>query len=266
MKIKLLIINLSFLLFLFLFLGYKTFAQTNFGENPSAGIAISLTISDTNIKDGNIISSTSKGYKLTREAYDPSTYGVVTTSPAVSLENQNSSASSNMFPIISAGKAYVLVSTINGKINKNDYITSSTIPGVGQKAAIDGFTLGTALEPYDNSNSKAIGKILVYINPHYNATFVAVKTNLIESLKSAAGAPFLSPLTTLRYVIAGLIAMLAFILGFIYFGRVVRTGVEALGRNPMAGRFIQLSIIFNLLMTIVIMGIGLAIAYLILVL
>ncbi|KKU82490.1 MAG: hypothetical protein UY11_C0046G0010, partial [Candidatus Amesbacteria bacterium GW2011_GWC2_47_8] len=41
---------------------------------------------------------------------------------------------------------------------------------------------------------------------------------------------------------------------------------EAVGRNPLAGRLIQLSVVLNLLLTALIMGSGLVIAYLILVL
>lgn len=230
--------------------------------NMAGGIAISIDISDNNVKDGNIISSSSKGYVLSRTAYDPSTAGVVTDSPALDIQNTNRSPSTR--EVITSGNAYVLVSSTNGTIGKNDYITSSAITGVGQKSTTDGFVLGVALEPYNNSNKQATGKILVNVSPHYNATFMSTKTNIVDSVRTAVGSPFLSPLTTLRYLLAAIIALLAFILGFVYFGRVIKTGVEALGRNPLAQKAIFLSIIFNLLTTIVIMGVGLGISYLIL--
>lgn len=250
------------LLVLVVFFTPKTLAQTI--SNLSAGVAVSINISDSNVKDGNIVASSSKGYRLSSTAYDPAVIGVISDSPA--LDIQNTSRSPSTRELIASGNAYVLVSSANGSINKNDYISSSTTPGVGQKASIDGYILGTALESYSSSNPKATGKILVNVNPHYNASFIQSKVNLVDSVKTAIGSPFLSPLTTLRYLLAAAIALLAFIMGFVYFGRVVRTGVEALGRNPLAEKSILIGIIFNLVTTIVIMGIGMGIAYLILVL
>ena len=63
-----------------------------------------------------------------------------------------------------------------------------------------------------------------------------------------------------------LIVLITFALGIWYFGRVARSGVEAIGRNPLATRAIQLGVILNLLLTLVILLVGIALAYLILVL
>ena len=238
------------------------FAQN--GVNLSAGVAVSINVSDTNVKDGDIVSSSPSGYKLAKIAYDPATAGVISDSPALDVQDTIRTPSTR--EIITYGNAYVLVSTINGPIEKNDYISTSTIPGVGQKASANGFVLGVAQQSYNNPNQTATGKILVNISPHYNATFFATQTNLLENLKAAIASPFMSPITTFRYVLAGIVALLSFILGFIYFGRVIKTGVEALGRNPLAERAIIISIIFNLITTIIIMLIGFGISYLILIL
>ena len=250
------ILALFFIIFLFVGVGLTL------GQNVSTGIALPTTIADKNIKDGSIITATLKGYGLSTYAYDPSLYGVVTLNPAVSLKNK----SKDTYPVISFGKTLVRVSTINGPIKENDLIASSSIPGVGQRADMNGFVLGISLEDYTNNDPNAIGQIMISIDPHYNATFVAVKTNLVQNLKAIAGAPLLSPLTTLRYLLAGLVAIASFILGFIYFGRIARTGVEALGRNPLAARMIELGIIINVLLTAAIILVGVGIAYLILIL
>lgn len=239
-------------------------ALAQIATDVSAGVAISIDIAGSNIRDGSVVSSSSKGYKLTSNEYDPAIAGVISESPAVAIKNEIRTSTTH--EMISNGNAYVLVSSANGNINKNDYLTSSTTPGVAQKATVDGFVLGVALENYSSSNPKSTGKILANIEPHYNATFITTKTNLIDSIRTTIGSPFLSPLTTLRYLLAALIAILSFILGFVYFGRVVKTGVEALGRNPLAERSILTGIIFNLATTIIIMGIGLGISYLILIL
>jgi F0F1-type ATP synthase membrane subunit c/vacuolar-type H+-ATPase subunit K len=52
----------------------------------------------------------------------------------------------------------------------------------------------------------------------------------------------------------------------IYFGKASRAGIEAVGRNPLAKRVIQLTVVMNIVLTIVIVLVGLAIAYLILIL
>jgi hypothetical protein len=74
-----------------------------------------------------------------------------------------------------------------------------------------------------------------------------------------------APLESLRYLLAFIIAIVSFGLGFLYFGRVIKTGVEAIGRNPLASRTIQATIFVNIVITIVIVGTGLALAALILI-
>lgn len=241
-----------------LFFPFLTYAQ-----NTSAGTALSIPLNDNNIKDGNIIVSTAKGYGLTNLAYDSNMYGVYTEFPGVFLQNTNDP---NSKPVLQSGKAYVLVSSINGKIKKNDFITTSTIPGVGQKATRNGMILGTALADYSNSDQKATEKILVAVNPHFNASFADTKTNVLEVLRNASDPTTLTQLTSLRYVVAAGIVLVAFGIGFIYFGRVTASGVEALGRNPLASRTIQLSLVVNLILMIVIIIVGLGIGYMILIL
>src|SRR3989344_484747 len=239
-----------------------TFVGVTLAQDVSTSIALPVNVEEKNVKDGDIITATSKGYKLSNYAYDPSVYGVVTTNPAVFIKEISGKSRS----VVSFGNTLVRVSTINGAIAKNDPITSSSIPGVGQKAEVNGFILGIALEDYKSNNPNSIGKTAVSIDPHYNATFIAVRTNLVQNLKSVAGAPLLSPLTTLRYILAAIVTIVSFVLGFIYFGRIARTGVEALGRNPLAARMIQLGIVINVVLTAGIILIGVGIAYLILIL
>ena len=256
MKYTALIIFLGF--FLSLFSPILAYAQ-----NISAGTAVSTKIADKNAKDGNIVVSTPKGFTLSSTAYDTNMYGVLTQTPSIYLE---STRESDLKPVIISGRVFVLVSSINGNIKKNDFITTSTIAGVGQKATRNGIVLGTALEDYSNSNQKVTAKILVAVNPHFNASFADTKTNILEVLRNASDPTTLTQLTSLRYVVAAGVVLVAFAVGFIFFGRVTSSGVEALGRNPLASRTIQLSLVLNLIMMIVIVIVGLGIAYMILIL
>ncbi len=113
--------------------------------------------------------------------------------------------------------------------------------------------------------SSKIGKISLAIDIKPAIIATSSRNNLIESLRQALLAPTLTPLASLRYLLAILIAVSAFVLGFVYFGRVARQGVESLGRNPLASRTIQLNVIINLILTVVIMAGGLILAYVILI-
>jgi len=59
-------------------------------------------------------------------------------------------------------------------------------------------------------------------------------------------------------------SMAAQLLGFVAFGRVAGRGVEALGRNPLAARVIQLGIFLNVFITVAIIAAGILVAILIL--
>lgn len=252
----------AFILFIFTLLAGFVFPSP-VNAQTSGGTALSIQIADKNAKDGSIIISTPKGFGLSSTAYDTNMYGVLSESPAFYLQNTDDPEAK---PVIASGKIYVLVSTINGNIKKNDFITTSTIAGVGQKATRNGMILGTALEDYSNSNQKVTGKILVFVNPHFNASFDDAKTNVLEVLRNASDPTTLTQLTSLRYVIAAGVVLISFAVGFVFFGKVTSSGVQALGRNPLASRMIQLNIVLNLVLMVVIMLAGLGIGYLILIL
>jgi len=184
--------------------------------------------------------------------------GVYVENPAILLDNLSLPEGK---PVLANGKAMVQVSVAQGQIKTGDYLTTSEKPGIVEKATKSGYVLGTALEDLSND-----GKVLVDIAIRPVIVSSSQRTNLLDTARNALLSPYLSPLASLRYILAALAAAGAFILGFIYFGRVAKSGVEAIGRNPLAGRTIQFSVILNLILTLVIMGTGLVIAYLILVL
>ncbi len=233
-------------------------AQTTSGLQ---GIAVSISISDT-VKDGDIICSDSNGYALCKKANDPSIFGVVNDKPAAYFDV----IVKNKHLVLSNGEVKVNVSGESGKIAEGDLITTSATPGEGQKATKNGYVLGVAEEAFGGANKDAKGQILVSLNIHPTSSLSDVKTNLIETVRGGLAGATVSPFATLRYSVAALMVILAFILGFIYFGRVAKAGVEAIGRNPLAGRQIQFNIVLNILLTIGIVIAGLVIAYFILVL
>lgn len=246
------------IIWLFLVLGLLVLPPIAWSADVSSGVAVLTFITDQNVQNGDIISSSPDGYILSKTPNDPGIYGVVAIKPAVSFEKNDP----NYFPVISVGKVYVRVTNVAGPIKGGNFITSSTTPGVGQKGETSGFVLGTALEDFNGSEP---GLILVSANPRFsNSAGPGGRMNLFANIKTAAASPFLSPLTSMRYLLAVIVTGVAFTLGFGYFGRIAKSGVEALGRNPLASKTISIGIVFNVLLTVAIMALGLFMSYLIL--
>lgn len=124
--------------------------------------------------------------------------------------------------------------------------------------------IGKAMENYTENDPEKIGKILVNLQIGYGTAQKNLRGNLLELLRVGIDAPFITPLLSLRYILAALVVVISFVFGFLFFGRVARTGVEAMGRNPLAIRSIAVGVVVNFLLTLSIMLIGLAVAYLIL--
>lgn len=237
---------------------------TVFAQDFTTGTAESILIqADREVVSGDIVSVKDKKFSLSNVAYDSSIYGVITDKPAVVMDDR---ALEGRKYVASFGEAFVRVTTKNGVITKGDFITSSDIPGVGQKATSSGQIVGMALQSYESNDPTQIKEILISVDIRPNVVDGNVKVNLIEALRSGAQAPFLTPLTSLRYILAALVTAGSFILGFASFGKTSGSGVEALGRNPLASKEIQRSIILNMFLTAIIMISGLALAYFILVL
>lgn len=227
----------------------------------SLGVANYLPIIDETVRDGDIISSSPQDFTLSRTTYDAMLVGVVTEKPAISF---NTSSETRKYPVVSAGNVLVNVSTIGGHISKGDPITSSEIPGVGMKAVRSGFILGTALEDYASDDPNEIKRINVALNFHYYSIQRNVKAGLMDIIKLSSLATYEEPKTVFKYVMAAAVVILSFVLGFLSFGRVASRGIEALGRNPLAGKMIQFGIIVNVAITVAIVVSGMGVAVFIL--
>ncbi|NTV30349.1 ATP synthase F0 subunit C [candidate division WWE3 bacterium] len=231
-------------------------------ELLSLGIAIYLPVIGETIPDGSIISTSSEGFTLSTSPYDPKIIGVVSSNPAISLESNNDDTSGK-YPVVSTGSALVRVSETNGQIHKGDLITASPDAGVGMKATLSGFVLGSAVEDFTPLQNGDTGLIPITINIHYYSAQPSLGTNISDILNLSAAAIYEEPLIVLKYIIAGIIMILSIIFGFLYFGRVASAGIEALGRNPLASKTIQMGILTNVVITIAIVAAGVIISVLI---
>ncbi len=245
------------------FLVITTFSKV---YSSSYGVAVNVPINSEDVKPGDIVSYQTDSYLLTNIPADSQMFGVVTDRAILSIVDIDTEGEPNNRMVLSAGEVPVNVSAANGPIKKGDYITSSDIPGKGVKAATSGYVLGVALEDFTPASSSDIGSIFVLVNIRSTYIDQNLKVNLIEALRSGSLAPFMTPIASLRYLLATLIVGASFVIGFSSFGKMSGSSIEALGRNPLAKQAVRSVVVFNFLFTFSIMVIGLVIAYLILVL
>ena len=228
------------------------------------GTSRSVEMVGQDITPGMIIAYKDDTFLPSKEPFDTDIVGVVVEKSSLSLINLVTSPEIKL--LMESGDAQVLVSATNGPIKKGDYLTSSKIYGVGQKADVSGFTIGKALEDYNPTNPGAKGLIWAFIQPKTAYINNSMRMNLLESLRTGALSPLLNPVESLRYILAALITGATFVIGFSTFGRSSGRSIEALGRNPLASHTIKVAMVFNFILAFVIMLVGLALAYLILVL
>lgn len=229
----------------------------------SYDFAVSVPIVDPNVEEGSLISYVDGEYVLSLEAYDDNLFGIVSHNPALYLEDQNLDS---YVLVGNKGDMDVRVSTKSGAIKKGDYLTSSEIPGVAQLADKSGRVVGVALEDYDTEDPNEIGLITANIDIKSHLKQESLTENLLTVISDGLSSAFLTPLASLRYIMALIVTAITFAIAFLSFSRLTSRGVEALGRNPLAGSSIRSVIIFNFILTFIIIASGLAIAYLILVL
>ena len=258
-------LTLSFIgLFFLFFIPIFHFSVFNFVVHAQTSItdtAFSVSVNDTGVQDGDIICSDTEGYKLCKTDYNSSIFGIVVTNPTTAIQITGLSDSQT---VVSRGEVSVRVTSLNGNIAKGDSLTTSTIPGVAQLSTKNGYVIGTALEDYSSDDTNKVGKIRLSVNIHPRTDAATSKQNLLDLFRSGLAGLSVSPIAALRYILASAMVLTSFAIGFIYFGRIAKTGVEALGRNPLAGVRIELSVLINLAMMMVTVLVGLAIAYFIL--
>ena len=224
---------------------FLIFSQSTIGAQTQSltGLGISVSVNNQNALNGDIICSDAKGYGLCQNEYDSSIYGVIDDNPTTAIEVGNLQ---NSHLVLSRGEINVRVTSVNGNIKTGDFVTSSKTSGVGELATKTGYVIGTALSAYSSNDKTAVGTIKVSINIHPRTDIAGTtRGNLIDLLRNGLAGLGVSPLSALRYILASIMVLISFGIGFIYFGRIAITGVEAIGRNPLAGIRIQTSVISN---------------------
>lgn len=242
-------------------------------QAPEFNIALTITIVDRLAVNGDIMSLSDDNIRLNRSKipYDTQMYGVLVENPQIVYRT-----SSDM-PISRSGNAMVNVTNLDGPIKIGDFITSSEIPGKGQKGGDQGgYMVGIALAPFDGTKGEIInykgqqyrqGQILTAIGVG-PASPVLIKAiggimgtlrQLIQAIIYNIGVSRLLD-RFIRYVIAALVAVTAIYISFRSWGRNVNKGIEAIGRNPLAKASIQAMIVLNIVLIVIVSLAGVVLA------
>lgn len=234
---------------------------SSISAQQNLNVANYLKVEDNNIKAGHIIITSEKGFIKSRSPYSKAMVGVVASKAAISFEPEKKDPENSYYPVVFSGTTFVLTTAKNGIIKKGDFLTSSDIPGVAMKATRSGPMLGIALSDYKPSNPEAISLVPISLNIKY----VSLGKTLASQFESIFDLTKLTveeePSVFFRYLVAIISVVFSFLFAFLHFGRLSVKGIEALGRNPLASKTIQLGILLNILIsiTIIVAGVGLGI-------
>jgi len=254
----------------------STFAQTYIvsGKHPISGDIISFN-------------KTKQTFNITNITSDKNMFGVVVNDPVVVFRFANGGV-----PVVRSGEVVVNVTTLGGVIHAGDFITSSPIPGKGQKANdTDIYIVGTALQPFtgiatsthivstSTANVVYTGSIhvLLSVGPHSrNAT--ASTTPLASKPVSAGTATnqkngvgngtgnnkdSLPIPVFVKYIIAATIAVGSVIIAFKNFGSNIKNSIISVGRNPLAKSSIQSIVVLDTVLIILVSMAGLFVGFMV---
>ncbi|HEU4914669.1 MAG TPA: hypothetical protein VFT16_04695 [Candidatus Saccharimonadales bacterium] len=210
----------------------------------------------------------------------PDMFGVVVASGEATVSLTNIGNAQQVY-VATYGQYDVLVSTQNGPIKQGDHVTISSLNGVGMKAeSTQQLVIGKALKGFDGK-TRSIGKTTLDTNKgpkevslgHVPIEVSVAHNPLYEKEKEAGVPDFLSkaaelvtsrPVSAFRIYVSMAVIILSFIIaGSILFAG-VRSGMTAIGRNPLAKRSIVRNLIQVTLMSLIVFAIGLFAVYLVL--
>lgn len=264
--------NRACFLLIALFLVYAVFGpllEAN-AQTQTVEIAKMYEINDTvSVESGDIISfqPDSQNLVLSRSRSDKNIFGISVENPLLVLSTEEGGT-----PIVRTGEVIVNVTDNGGAIVPGDFITSSSIPGKGEKALeTDQYIVGVALGSFPEdgvvaeSGEVIVGQIPVLLS-------IGTRQNAITELKldqmptQNTGVTEATVLNIIQYLLAAFIAVGSIFISFKNYGPSIREGIASIGRNPLAKPTIQSMVVLNTIIIVLISGGGLLVAIAILLL
>ncbi len=237
------------------------------------GVAYSYKIADESFEYGDIVSYDKKTglHSLSKKSSDKNMFGVAVEDPVLLFR----SGEKNKVPVVQSGRVLVNVTTLNGPIKIGDYITSSDIPGKGQKASGENiYVLGSALESFgDKEKAKGgdilFGKIMIILNIEerkdisssggLNIPLFSSDENKglgVDPGDGSSSGEGGSKVSAIKYIVAAIIAIVSIFIALRNFMTVVNKGVVSVGRNPLAKTSVWSIVVLNTIIALVISIIG----------
>jgi len=183
--------------------------------------------------------------------------------------------------VATSGRYSVLVSNQNGPIKTGDFITVSSVAGIGMKAdesqlevigkAASGFSgtanvIGTVKlkDSLGHTNSVALGRVDLDMRITHNPLFQKTADYVPGFLAKAATAVANKPVSVARiYLGMALLFVSSIIAGeMLYSG--IRSGMIAVGRNPLSKKSIIRSLIETVIAGLIVFAVGIFAVYLLL--
>lgn len=203
---------------------------------------------------------------------DADVLGVVVSSAEAGVSLSNTGVAEEVF-VANTGQFDVLVSTQNGPINTGDYIAISSVAGVGMKAGNDQqYVLGKALDAFDGKATSegttvlktstgdqqvSLGRIGIEISVAHNPKYQKnAPAGVPEALAKLADVVTDRPVTAFRIYAGVAVALLSVLVAGVILFAGVRTGMTAVGRNPLAKKTIFRNLIQVTLMALIVFVIG----------
>ncbi|MEO7904545.1 MAG: hypothetical protein ABIR91_01980 [Candidatus Saccharimonadales bacterium] len=254
-------------------------AAEGYGGGSVAGYAATRPIDN-----GTIVQLTVDGtnqVSLATPAKLESMFGVTVSKKELPVALSNQKLKNEVFVAVS-GTYTVLVSTQGGSIAVGDYITQSSISGIGMKASVEQKTvLGRALGAFDgkgtvlgtttlkdtsgNANQTVkLGSVPVTIGITRNPNEKSTKVKVPEVLERIGQAIAEKPVSAVRIYLSMAIAAISIIAAIIILYSGVRNSMISIGRNPMSKKSIFRALLEIVLTSILILVIGLFAVYLLL--
>ncbi len=201
----------------------------------------------------------------------------VTIASQASLVNLNSNNGNTA--VVTSGNALVLVSNINGDINKGDSLTASPIAGVAMKATAPGKIIGTATNSFSNaqatsrqnivnkkgeSSEVALGQVsaTILIGNFQNQPTLT-NNGVIAAVQAVATSTTGKSISTARALLALLVLLIAVAISILILYTAVASSIRSIGRNPLSRHSILQSLIQVIIAVVIIMLSGFSIVYLI---
>jgi hypothetical protein len=248
----------------------------------SAQLVVQSYESTQTLQDGQIVSlkaGNSTEVVPTTKSAEKEMFGVVTT-PGASDISLSGTTSEQVF-VATSGNYAVLVSSENGGVSVGDFITVSSLDGIGMKASgSDGYIIGKALSTFNpttqsigstslvsSSGAKStvqLGRIMVALGVSHNPLQSPSHSNLPAFLITAGDTIANKAVSSSRLLLAFVLLLIccAMTASLLYSG--VRTAFIAIGRNPLSKASIYRGLFQVIITSVMVFIIGIFGVYLLL--